>query len=173
MLQLSRSGVNIEVDKAEESPVCVKPCLGLGEAVGIWASLQHAMDMDRECQGLVLSIKLLVSISSKIKSPLPCNRTAPAALFFADSFTRQVLWTLMNDVKFGEAISYKQLADLAGNSRAARAVGGAMRSNPIPIIIPCHRVIRSSGETGNYGGGRLLKEWLLSHEKLQKEKLAY
>ncbi|NWZ98703.1 MGMT methyltransferase, partial [Nesospiza acunhae] len=73
---------------------------------------------------------------------------------------------------FGEAVSYKQLADLAGNSRAARAVGGAMRSNPIPIIIPCHRVIRSSGDSGNYGGGQLMKEWLLSHEKLQKEKLA-
>uniref|UniRef100_A0A8B9D3D2 Methylated-DNA--protein-cysteine methyltransferase n=1 Tax=Anser cygnoides TaxID=8845 RepID=A0A8B9D3D2_ANSCY len=47
-----------------------------------------------------------------------------------DSFTRQVLWTLLRDVKFGEAISYQKLADLAGNSRAARAVGGAMRSNP-------------------------------------------
>ncbi|XP_064287673.1 methylated-DNA--protein-cysteine methyltransferase isoform X2 [Passer domesticus] len=89
-----------------------------------------------------------------------------------DSFTRQVLWTLLRDVKFGEAVSYKQLADLAGNSRAARAVGAAMRSNPIPIIIPCHRVIRSSGDSGNYGGGQLMKEWLLSHEKLQKEKLA-
>ncbi|OPJ84040.1 methylated-DNA--protein-cysteine methyltransferase isoform A [Patagioenas fasciata monilis] len=89
-----------------------------------------------------------------------------------DSFTRQVLWTLLRDVKFGEAVSYKQLADLAGNSRAARAVGGAMRSNPIPIMIPCHRVIRSSGQAGNYGGGHVLKEWLLSHEKLQKEKLA-
>ncbi|KAM6091613.1 methylated-DNA--protein-cysteine methyltransferase isoform 2-T2 [Theristicus caerulescens] len=94
-------------------------------------------------------------------------------VFLADSFTRQVLWTLLRDVKFGEAVSYKQLADLAGNSRAARAVGGAMRSNPIPIIIPCHRVICSSGQSGNYGGGNLMKEWLLSHEKLQKEKLAY
>ncbi|NXN88301.1 MGMT methyltransferase, partial [Bombycilla garrulus] len=89
-----------------------------------------------------------------------------------DSFTRQVLWTLQNDVKFGEAVSYKQLADLAGNSRAARAVGGAMRSNPVPIIIPCHRVIRSSGNTGNYGGGHVLKEWLLSHEKRHKEELS-
>lgn len=42
----------------------------------------------------------------------------------------------------------------------------------IPIIIPCHRVIRSSGDSGNYGGGHLLKEWLLSHEKLQREKVA-
>ncbi|NXW68764.1 MGMT methyltransferase, partial [Hirundo rustica] len=89
-----------------------------------------------------------------------------------DSFTRKVLWTLLEDVKFGEAVSYKQLAELAGNSRAARAVGGAMRSNPIPIIIPCHRVIRSSGDSGRYGGGQPLKEWLLSHEKLQKEKLS-
>uniref|UniRef100_A0A8B9QXZ3 Methylated-DNA--protein-cysteine methyltransferase n=1 Tax=Apteryx owenii TaxID=8824 RepID=A0A8B9QXZ3_APTOW len=88
------------------------------------------------------------------------------------SFTGQVLWTLLREVKFGEAVSYKQLAALAGNSRAARAVGGAMRSNPIPIIIPCHRVIRSSGESGNYGGGRLLKEWLLSHERLQKAQVA-
>uniref|UniRef100_A0A8C3LIH8 Methylated-DNA--protein-cysteine methyltransferase n=1 Tax=Chrysolophus pictus TaxID=9089 RepID=A0A8C3LIH8_CHRPC len=89
-----------------------------------------------------------------------------------DSFTKEVLWTLLREVKFGEAISYQQLAERAGNSRAARAVGGAMRSNPIPIIIPCHRVICSSGQIGNYGGGNLLKEWLLSHEKLQKEKLA-
>ncbi|XP_033005296.1 methylated-DNA--protein-cysteine methyltransferase [Lacerta agilis] len=89
------------------------------------------------------------------------------------SFTREVLWTLLRDVKFGEAVSYKQLANLAGNSKAARAVGGAMRSNPVPIIIPCHRVICSSGQTGNYTGGSHLKEWLLSHEKLQKEKLAY
>ncbi|XP_051475773.1 methylated-DNA--protein-cysteine methyltransferase [Apus apus] len=93
-------------------------------------------------------------------------------LLLQDSFTKQVLWTLLRDVKFGEAVSYKQLADLAGNGRAARAVGGAMRSNPIPIIIPCHRVIRSSGQTGNYGGGNLMKEWLLSHERLQKEKWA-
>ncbi|XP_060097399.1 methylated-DNA--protein-cysteine methyltransferase isoform X2 [Heteronotia binoei] len=89
------------------------------------------------------------------------------------SFTREVLRTLLRDVKFGEAVSYKQLAALAGNSKAARAVGGAMRSNPVPIIIPCHRVICSSGQTGNYTGGSHLKEWLLSHERLQKEKLAY
>ncbi|NWU63308.1 MGMT methyltransferase, partial [Pterocles burchelli] len=87
-----------------------------------------------------------------------------------DSFTGQVLWTLLSDVKIGEVVSYKRLAELAGNGRAARAVGGAMRSNPIPIIIPCHRVIRSSGQSGNYGGGNLMKEWLLAHEKLRREK---
>ncbi|KAB0350583.1 hypothetical protein FD754_015440, partial [Muntiacus muntjak] len=80
------------------------------------------------------------------------------------SFTRQVLWKLLKLVKFGETVSYQQLAALAGNPRAARAVGGAMRSNPIPILIPCHRVVCSSGAVGNYSGGVGVKEWLLAHE---------
>uniref|UniRef100_G3TMW8 Methylated-DNA--protein-cysteine methyltransferase n=1 Tax=Loxodonta africana TaxID=9785 RepID=G3TMW8_LOXAF len=81
-----------------------------------------------------------------------------------DSFTRQVLWKLLKAVKVGEVVSYQQLAALAGNPRAARAVGGAMRSNPIPILIPCHRVISSSGAMGNYTGGLAIKQWLLAHE---------
>ncbi|KAM4851859.1 methylated-DNA--protein-cysteine methyltransferase [Thomomys bottae] len=86
-------------------------------------------------------------------------------VFQKDSFTRQVLWKLLKVVKFGEMVSYQQLAALAGNPRAARAVGGAMRSNPVPILIPCHRVICSSGFTGSYsGGGPAVKEWLLAHE---------
>ncbi|KAB0384684.1 hypothetical protein FD755_006601 [Muntiacus reevesi] len=88
--------------------------------------------------------------------PVPCLR--------ARSFTRQVLWKLLKLVKFGETVSYQQLAALAGNPRAARAVGGAMRSNPIPILIPCHRVVCSSGAVGNYSGGVGVKEWLLAHE---------
>ncbi|EHB12593.1 Methylated-DNA--protein-cysteine methyltransferase [Heterocephalus glaber] len=82
----------------------------------------------------------------------------------SDSFTRQVLWKLLKVVKFGETISYQQLAALAGNPKAARAVGGAMRNNPVPILIPCHRVICSSGAMGNYSGGQGVKEWLLAHE---------
>ncbi|XP_034369732.1 methylated-DNA--protein-cysteine methyltransferase isoform X1 [Arvicanthis niloticus] len=86
-------------------------------------------------------------------------------VFQQDSFTRQVLWKLLKVVKFGEMVSYQQLAALAGNPKAARAVGGAMRSNPVPILIPCHRVVRSDGTIGNYsGGGQAVKEWLLAHE---------
>ncbi|XP_059028811.1 methylated-DNA--protein-cysteine methyltransferase [Mustela lutreola] len=81
-----------------------------------------------------------------------------------DSFTAQVLWKLQEAVKFGDTVSYQQLAALAGNPKAARAVGGAMRSNPVPILIPCHRVICSSGAVGNYSGGLATKEWLLAHE---------
>ncbi|XP_069755749.1 methylated-DNA--protein-cysteine methyltransferase isoform X2 [Narcine bancroftii] len=92
-------------------------------------------------------------------------------IFQQATFTCNVLRILQRDVKFGEVTSYKQLATLAGNSKAVRAVGGAMRSNPVPIIVPCHRVICSNGQTGNYMGGRgnHLKQWLLTHEKLLKE----
>uniref|UniRef100_A0A2K6D7I0 Methylated-DNA--protein-cysteine methyltransferase n=1 Tax=Macaca nemestrina TaxID=9545 RepID=A0A2K6D7I0_MACNE len=85
-------------------------------------------------------------------------------IFQQESFTRQVLWKLLKVVKFGEVISYQQLAALAGNPKAARAVGGAMRNNPVPILIPCHRVVCSSGAVGNYSGGLAVKEWLLVHE---------
>ncbi|XP_043912247.1 methylated-DNA--protein-cysteine methyltransferase isoform X2 [Protopterus annectens] len=92
-------------------------------------------------------------------------------VFQQATFTSQVLWTLLKNVKFGERVSYKYLADLAGNSKAARAVGGAMRSNPVPVIVPCHRVVCSDGQIGSYMGGKNchLKQWLLTHEKLIKE----
>ncbi|XP_011382328.2 methylated-DNA--protein-cysteine methyltransferase [Pteropus vampyrus] len=85
-------------------------------------------------------------------------------IFQQDSFTGQVLWKLLKAVKFGEVVSYQQLAALAGSPKASRAVGGAMRSNPVPILVPCHRVVCSSGAVGNYSGGPAVKEWLLTHE---------
>ncbi|XP_074153275.1 methylated-DNA--protein-cysteine methyltransferase isoform X1 [Sminthopsis crassicaudata] len=97
---------------------------------------------------------------------------AHSRLSLSDSFRRQVLWKLMTAVKFGDTVSYQQLAALVGKGGAARAVGGAMRDNPVPIIIPCHRVILSSGKLGNYTGGAAVKEWLLAHEKRLKGKWA-
>ncbi|MGH0133930.1 UNVERIFIED_CONTAM: hypothetical protein FKN15_077966 [Acipenser sinensis] len=90
----------------------------------------------------------------------------------SSTFTSQVLQTLLRDVKFGETVSYKHLAEMAGNSKAVRAVGGAMRKNPVPLIVPCHRVISNNGNIGNYMGGKgnHLKQWLLTHEKLSHGK---
>ncbi|CAL8255769.1 unnamed protein product [Lota lota] len=84
-----------------------------------------------------------------------------------DSFSSQVLRTLLQEVRFGETVSYQHLAEMAGNPRAVRAVGGAMRRNPVPLLIPCHRVVPSSGGSGSYMGGRgnHLKVWLLAHER--------
>ncbi|XP_075699255.1 methylated-DNA--protein-cysteine methyltransferase-like [Rhinoderma darwinii] len=88
-------------------------------------------------------------------------------LFQKDSFQKNVLLTLLQNVMMGKTITYKELAELSGNSKAARAVGGAMRNNPVPLIIPCHRVICSDGKIGNYSGGKRnnVKLWLLAHEK--------
>lgn len=73
----------------------------------------------------------------------------------------------MDKVPFGHTVSYGELAMLAGRSeKHSRAVGHAMRTNPVILIIPCHRVLLSSGAIGNYSaGGATVKQWLLDHEK--------
>lgn len=79
-------------------------------------------------------------------------------------FRAQVLAALAAHVGYGETTSYKDLAELAGNPRASRAVGSAMATNPHPIVVPCHRVLRSGGALGSYGGGTDTKAWLLRLE---------
>jgi methylated-DNA-[protein]-cysteine S-methyltransferase len=77
------------------------------------------------------------------------------------------VWQKLCAIPFGETISYGQLARRVGNPRAARAVGLANGQNPIPIIIPCHRVIGSNGKLTGYGGGLPIKEKLLALERRQ------
>lgn len=85
------------------------------------------------------------------------------------SFYARVLRALRS-VGYGRTISYKQLARLAGRANAARAVGQAMAANPLPIILPCHRVIRSDGRLGGFSGGHGLsaKRRLLAMERLAR-----
>ena len=70
----------------------------------------------------------------------------------------------VSKIPFGHTASYQDIAVQTKSPKAARAVGNANAKNPIPIIIPCHRVITSSGKLGGYGGGTNLKEMLLHHE---------
>jgi AraC family transcriptional regulator of adaptative response/methylated-DNA-[protein]-cysteine methyltransferase len=77
---------------------------------------------------------------------------------------QQRTWAELRALKAGATISYEELAERVGRPRAQRAVGTANGANRIAVVIPCHRVVRKSGETGNYGGGRWRKEWLLAHE---------
>ncbi len=80
---------------------------------------------------------------------------------------QQKVWRRLCDIPYGETISYGQLAQRIGNPNASRAVGLANGSNPIPIIIPCHRVIGSNGKLTGYGGGLPIKEKLLALERRQ------
>jgi methylated-DNA-[protein]-cysteine S-methyltransferase len=79
------------------------------------------------------------------------------------AFDRLVLARLTK-VRPGRTVSYGELAALVGSPGAARAVGGAMRRNPLPILVPCHRVLPQSGKLGNYTGGVKKKAWLLARE---------
>ena len=77
---------------------------------------------------------------------------------------KQAVWKLLREVHAGSTISYGELAARVGAPGAARAVGTANATNPICLIIPCHRVIRTGGGLGGYGFGLARKRWLLAHE---------
>jgi methylated-DNA-[protein]-cysteine S-methyltransferase len=87
-------------------------------------------------------------------------------------FRRQVLEALATGTHRGETIRYGELAARVGNPKAARAVGTACATNPIPIVVPCHRVLPSTGGVGNYGGGVPRKIQLLELEGALPRRLA-
>ncbi|HTW77172.1 MAG TPA: methylated-DNA--[protein]-cysteine S-methyltransferase [Thermoplasmata archaeon] len=76
----------------------------------------------------------------------------------------RAVWTKLSGVEAGRTTTYAELARSSGYPRSARAVGGAMARNPIPIVIPCHRVIGTGGTITGYGLGLWRKRWLLDHE---------
>jgi methylated-DNA-[protein]-cysteine S-methyltransferase len=80
---------------------------------------------------------------------------------------QRAVWSELRRIPYGETISYKQLAERIGKPKAVRAVGAANGANPIPIIIPCHRVIGNDGSLTGFGGGLPLKKKLLELESRQ------
>jgi len=78
---------------------------------------------------------------------------------------QQRVWRALCEIPYGQTISYGELARRIGRPSAARAVGAANGRNPLPIVVPCHRVIGSSGDLTGFGGGLHLKEGLLALEQ--------
>lgn len=78
-------------------------------------------------------------------------------------FQMQV-WQALREIPYGQTRSYGQIAQAIGRPKAARAVGSANNKNPLAVIVPCHRVVGSSGKMVGYAGGLDRKSWLLSHE---------
>lgn len=89
--------------------------------------------------------------------------TVPVATGWPAGFRSSVL-AATSAIPFAETRSYSQVAMAAGSARASRAAGSSLAANPVALIIPCHRVIRSDGTRGRYGGGSRLKATLLEHE---------
>ena len=77
---------------------------------------------------------------------------------------QQAVWRALRAIPFGSTCCYGDIADAIGDARAVRAVGTANGRNPIPIIVPCHRVIGRDGSLTGFSGGLDKKEWLLRHE---------
>jgi methylated-DNA-[protein]-cysteine S-methyltransferase len=134
--------------------------------------------------------QLLADLSARVS---PRVLEAPAALdevrreldlYFAgklDSFDLPLDWRLssgfrqrvlraIDRIPYGQTRTYTEMARKAGNERAVRAAGSACGSNPIPLVVPCHRVLRTSGALGGYGGGLPMKQSLLELEGVLDEK---
>ena len=95
----------------------------------------------------------------------------PLAVTARTEFGRRVVQRLA-EIPYGETLSYGELAAQSGSPRAARAVGRVMAVNPLPIIIPCHRVVAACGLAGGYsgGGGEHTKRWLLDFERVNRDR---
>jgi methylated-DNA-[protein]-cysteine S-methyltransferase len=113
------------------------------------------------------SPKALDEVSGELDAYFAGRRTTfdvPLDRRLSHGFLGQVQHAL-SDIPFGTTVSYGQLADRAGNPRAVRAVGTACATNPLPIVVPCHRVLRSDGSLGGYAGGIEAKRLLLDLER--------
>jgi len=87
-----------------------------------------------------------------------CTETRGTAL-------QRAVWSALRNIPAGTTLSYGQLAREIGNPTAVRAVGAANGANPIPVVVPCHRVIGADGSLTGFGGGLERKRWLLEHEQ--------
>jgi methylated-DNA-[protein]-cysteine S-methyltransferase len=105
-------------------------------------------------------------IAERIRKYLAGDLFALDAIEVAPEGTpfQQKVWAQLRKIPVGKTISYGELAKRIGNPRAVRAVARANATNPVAIVIPCHRVIGSDGTLTGYAGGLPRKRWLLSHE---------
>ncbi|MEU0803890.1 methylated-DNA--[protein]-cysteine S-methyltransferase [Streptomyces sp. NPDC005970] len=97
--------------------------------------------------------------------------TVPLDWSLTAGFNRRVLRELADHVPFGTVVGYGELADRVGDPGAARAVGVAMGSNPLPVVVACHRVVESGGGIGGFGGGLETKRTLLALEGILPQPL--
>ncbi|MGW1071792.1 methylated-DNA--[protein]-cysteine S-methyltransferase [Streptomyces sp. NPDC002537] len=117
---------------------------------------------------------LLAEASAELEAYFAGRRetfSVPLDWSLTSGFNRRVLRELADRVPYGKVVSYQDLADRVGEPGAARAVGTAMGSNPLPVVVPCHRVIESNGGLGGFGSGLEIKRALLSLEGVLPEPL--
>ena len=136
-------------------------------SIGALVAVRWNFDLPRDAAPLALPA-----------TPLLRQAAAELAAYFAGQlreFTvplapkgtpfQQKVWAALREIPYGETRSYKEIAAMVGNEKACRAVGMANNRNPLPIFIPCHRVVGSDGKLVGYAGGLDVKTFLLELEK--------
>jgi len=118
---------------------------------------------------IVLKPKKSHGLVKKIFDFNPASGVAPLSLYVKGSNFQIKVWEALLNIPLGNVVTYGDVAIQIQMPKAARAVGNAVGQNPIPFLIPCHRVIRKMGEFGNYGGGRERKKAILGWEAAKKE----
>lgn len=132
---------------------------------GSWDSALE--ELQRKVGPVVENAEPLAQIITQLNEYFAGERkefTINVDLQLAKGFRREAL-NHLRTIPYGKTESYAEVAEAAGSPRAMRAVGSACANNPIPLIIPCHRVVRSDGGIGGYGGGLSIKEDLLAMER--------
>lgn len=113
---------------------------------------------------IVFKPKKSLALVKKIFDFNPPSGSTPMNLYVKGSNFQIKVWEALLKIPLGKVVTYEDIASRIKMPKAARAVGNAVGQNPIPFLIPCHRVIRKMGEFGNYGGGRERKKAMLGWE---------
>ena len=150
------------MERIVESPVGLLKIQGDDRSItGIWLNARGAVTPGRATGALAeLERQLDKYFAGSLKTfDLPL---APTGTPF-----QLEVWEALQAIPYGATTSYGDVAKKIGRADAVRAVGAANGQNPIPIVIPCHRVIGASGSLTGFGGGLAMKRWLLAHENGQ------
>lgn len=123
-------------------------------------TLHNLKDSDNHFS--LLSNELYLYFSGLLK-----QFTQPIRFTMGSAFEQDV-WLALREIPYGETKTYKWLSKRVGREGAHRAVGNALSKNPLPLVLPCHRVIASDGSLSGFSGGVELKRWLLDHEAMYK-----
>lgn len=143
---------------------CESP-IGLVEVGGTSTSVTSLYFVKRRRKGFK-SHPFVEAAVTQIKEYFSgARRTFEVDISPAGTDFQKRVWEKLLTVPFGKTASYRDIATAIGNPKAVRAVGGANGSNPVSIIVPCHRIIGSNGTLTGYGSGLWRKEWLLKHER--------
>jgi len=134
------------------------------EVLRRWVARHFVLDGPSTEQGTAIALGHLEAAEKWLHSYAEGTELmGPPLVLVGTDFQRRV-WTSLLDIAPGDTWTYKQVAERVGRPNAARAVGQAVGKNPLPIFVPCHRVIGSNGKLVGFGGGLQLKGELLLHE---------